>query len=86
MSHSKYVEKYLNKIKAEVAEPNKTLILDFVAQERAENRSESRILEYVRKVYEIEKMLEKPFKKAERRDTVNIVNSFSSFQLFYHKP
>ncbi len=78
MDHRKYVERYLKKVQEEAREPNKTLILDFVAQERAEGRSEARILEYLRRIYEIDKLLGKPFRKAERRDIVRVINEIEA--------
>jgi len=39
MPYNKYVERYLKKVREEVSEPNRQLILDFAAQCRAEKHN-----------------------------------------------
>jgi integrase len=78
MDHRKYVERYLKKVEEEIAEPNRTLMREFIAQCEAEKLSESRILEHLRALYKMESILGKPFPEASRSDTVRIINYLES--------
>jgi integrase len=72
------VERYKNKVREEVPEPNRKLILDFAEQNKAEGLSESRNLEYLRCIHRIALILNKPFKKATKQDLVRVINTISA--------
>lgn len=71
---NKLVERYKNKVRDEIPNPNRNLILDFVEQSDAEGLSKSRTLEYLRAIYRMTLILDKPFKKATRQDLVKLIN------------
>jgi integrase len=72
------VERYKNKVREEIPDPNKRLILDFVEQCDADSLSKSRTLEYLRAIYRMALILNKPFKKATKQDLVKLINTVSN--------
>ena len=69
------LERYLNKVREDIPEPNKKLILDFAEQGDAEGLSKSRTLEYIRALHRIALILGKPFEKASKQDLIRVVNA-----------
>jgi integrase len=72
------VERYKKRIADEIPEPNRKLLLDFAEQCHADELSEARILEYMRAIYRMAMILDKPFTKAKKQDLVRVINEIKA--------
>lgn len=83
VNYDKLIQRYKNKVQTEVPEPNRRLILDFAERLRAEELSSARILEYLRCLYRMALMLDKPFAEATEQDLVRLVNAIKNVNVKY---
>lgn len=73
-----YIRMYLDKVRNEVPEPNRSLILHFYKHCKVQGLTDGRILEYIRCIYRIAKVLNKDFEKADDKDITNVLFSIKS--------
>lgn len=72
--YNRLIRRYKNKVIEDIPNPNKQLILDFAEQCDAEPLSDARTLEYLRCIYNLTLILNKPFREAKKQDIVRVVN------------
>ncbi len=72
-SRADYVQMCLSKIKREIPEPNRSLLLEFYKSMKVDRLTDGRILEYMRCLYEIAGMRKKPFREYTQKDVMNVL-------------
>src|SRR3989338_1800898 len=83
MGREKYVLRHIENINKEIAEPNKTYILDYYNFCKSRGLSYGRMLDYVYNLYVIARGNQKDFKQWEERDVTAVINKFVEAKFYY---
>jgi len=83
MDREKYLIAYIDKVKKQVLEPNRTYILDFLSCAKAMGLSSGRRVEQIRHLYRISLANPKDFKKWQEKDVMSAINMFLESKAFY---
>jgi integrase len=76
MDREKYLNAFVDKVKNEVAEPNRSYILDFLLLSKTQGISSGRGLEQARYLYRVAKANPKDFKQWDEKDVTSVLSMF----------